>query len=108
MARLKSARLLLIVQLLLDEAQVAEGGGDVGVVGPVGRLLDGQGAFLGGAGGGQLTQLLLDDAQVTALNNELHEMVEKAHLEADAAPFPTSDDIRKDVYAQPFEPYLAR
>ena len=64
MARLKSARLLLIVQLLLDEAQVAEGGGDVGGVQLVGRLEDGQGAFQGGAGGGQLTQLLLNEAQV--------------------------------------------
>ena len=63
MARLKSARLLLILQLLLDDAQVGEGDGDLGVVGPVRGLLDGQGAFQGGAGGGQLTQLPLDDAQ---------------------------------------------
>jgi hypothetical protein len=36
---------LVIVQLLLDEAQVVMGFGDLGVVGPVGRLLDGQGAY---------------------------------------------------------------
>jgi len=36
----------------------------VGVVGAVGGLEDGQGALLGGAGTGQLAQLLLGDAQV--------------------------------------------
>jgi pyruvate dehydrogenase E1 component alpha subunit len=51
---------------------------------------------------------LLDDAKVAAINNEIHEQVEKAHLEADAAPFPTSEDIWKDVYAMPFGPYLTR
>jgi hypothetical protein len=40
---------LVIVQLLLDKAQVVMGFGDLGVVGPVSRLLDGQGAFEGRA-----------------------------------------------------------
>jgi pyruvate dehydrogenase E1 component alpha subunit len=50
----------------------------------------------------------LDDAKVTAMNQEIHDIVERAHAEADAAPFPPSEDIWKDVYAQPFGPYLAR
>jgi pyruvate dehydrogenase E1 component alpha subunit len=51
---------------------------------------------------------ILDDAKALAINNEIHELVEKAHAEADAAPFPTSEDIWKDVYAMPYEPYLSR
>ena len=51
---------------------------------------------------------LLDEAKVAAINDEIHEQVEKAHLEADAAPFPPSEDIWKDVYANPFPPYLER
>ena len=35
-----------VTQQPLDDAEVAQGFGDLGVVGPVGRLLDGQGAFL--------------------------------------------------------------
>lgn len=50
----------------------------------------------------------LDDGKIAAINDEIHAAVEKAHEEADAAPFPTSEDIWKDVYAQPFAPYLAR
>lgn len=51
---------------------------------------------------------ILDNAKVDAINAEVHELVEKAHAEADAAPFPPSEDIWKDVYAQPFGPYKAR
>ena len=51
---------------------------------------------------------LLDDAQAAAINAEIHELVEKAHAEADGAPFPTTEDIWKDVYSQPFPPYLER
>ena len=51
---------------------------------------------------------LLDDAKVAALTNEIHERVEKAHVEADGAPFPPREDIWKDVYANPFPPYLER
>jgi pyruvate dehydrogenase E1 component alpha subunit len=51
---------------------------------------------------------VLDDAKVAAINDEIHEQVEKAHAEADAAPFPPVEDVWKDVYAQPFEPYQAR
>jgi pyruvate dehydrogenase E1 component alpha subunit len=51
---------------------------------------------------------ILDDAKVTAINDEIHALVEKAHAEADAAPFPPAEDIWKDVYANPFPPYLAR
>jgi hypothetical protein len=46
--------MLAIVQLLLDEAQVAKGPGDLGVVGPVGRPVDGQGAFEGRPGRAEL------------------------------------------------------
>jgi pyruvate dehydrogenase E1 component alpha subunit len=51
---------------------------------------------------------LIDDAKVTAINEEIHNLVEKASAEADAAPFPTSEDIWKDVYAEPFAPYVPR
>ena len=51
---------------------------------------------------------VLDDAKAAAINNEIHEAVEKAHQQADAAPFPPTEDIWKDVYAQPFPPYLSR
>jgi pyruvate dehydrogenase E1 component alpha subunit len=50
----------------------------------------------------------LDDGKIAAMNEEIHAAVEKAHEEGDAASFPTSEDIWKDVYAQPFAPYLAR
>jgi pyruvate dehydrogenase E1 component alpha subunit len=53
-------------------------------------------------------QKLLDDAKVAAINNEVHEMVEKAHGQADTALFPPRDDIWKDVYANPYAPYLER
>lgn len=43
---------------------MAEGGGDVRLVGAVSRLEDGQGAQETGAGVGQLARLSLDDAQV--------------------------------------------
>jgi len=43
--------------LLLDDAQVAESRGDIGVVRAVGRFLDGQGALEGCAGTVQLAQL---------------------------------------------------
>jgi pyruvate dehydrogenase E1 component alpha subunit len=51
---------------------------------------------------------LLDDAKVAAINEDIHTRVEAAHAEADAAPFPASEDIWKDVYANPFPPYLQR
>jgi pyruvate dehydrogenase E1 component alpha subunit len=51
---------------------------------------------------------VLDQAKVDAINSEIHELVEQAHLEADKAPFPTTDDIYRDVYANPFPPYLPR
>src|SRR5437764_716786 len=53
-------------QILLDDAQVAEDFGDVGVVGPGpgGSLADGEGGFVGGAGAAHLTLLQVDDAQV--------------------------------------------
>ncbi len=51
---------------------------------------------------------VLDDAKVAAMNAEIHERVEKAHEVADAAPFPPSEDIWKDVYAMPFGAYLER
>ena len=62
---------------------------------------------------GRLEQVLrdkkvLDDAKAAAINDEIHNLVEKAHAEADAAPFPPSEDIWKDVYAQPYGPYLKR
>ncbi len=62
---------------------------------------------------GRLEQILrekkvLDDTKAAAINDEIHTLVEKAHEEADAAPFPPSEDIFKDVYAQPFAPYLKR
>ena len=62
MARLIVSKATSDPQLPLDDAQVGEGDGDLGVVGPIGGLGDGQGAFQGGAGGGQLTQLLRDEA----------------------------------------------
>jgi len=60
---------------------------------------------------GRLEKLLkekgaLDDAKVQQINTEIHNQVEAAHIEADAAPYPTSDDIWRDVYADPFGPYL--
>ena len=62
---------------------------------------------------GRLEKLLLernvlDEARVKALNEEIHNEVEKAHAEADAAPFPATEEIWKDVYANPFPPYTAR
>jgi len=51
---------------------------------------------------------LLDDARVNAFNEEIHAYVEAAAAEAEAAPFPPPEDIYKDVYANPFGPYLAR
>lgn len=49
---------------------------------------------------------MLDDAKVQQINDEIHNQVEAAHAEADAAPFPTSEDIWRDVYANPYGPYL--
>jgi pyruvate dehydrogenase E1 component alpha subunit len=51
---------------------------------------------------------LLDDAKVVAITKEVQDMVERAHLEADGAPYPPKEDIWKDVYANPFPPYLER
>lgn len=51
---------------------------------------------------------LLDDAKVLAMNEEIHAQVEAAHAQADAAPFPPSEDIYKDVYANPYGPYQQR
>jgi len=51
---------------------------------------------------------LVDDARVQQINDEIHAQVETAHVEADGAPFPPSEDIWKDVYAEPFPPYLKR
>lgn len=51
---------------------------------------------------------MLDDAKVAEISNEIHELVERAHAEADAAPFPKSEEIWKDVYAMPFPPYEGR
>ncbi len=51
---------------------------------------------------------LVDDAKVAAINSEVHERVEEAHAAADGAAFPPSEDIWKDVYANPFPPYVAR
>ncbi len=51
-------------------------------------------------------QGVLDDAKIQKINNEIHEQVEAAHQQADADPFPTSDDIWRDVYSNPFGPYL--
>lgn len=50
----------------------------------------------------------LDDAKVTTLNEEIHQQVEQAHAAADAAPFPPKEDVWKDVYANPFPPYVER
>ena len=50
----------------------------------------------------------LDDAKVNAINEEIHQAVEKAHAEADAAPFPPKEDVWKDVYANPYPPYESR
>ena len=62
---------------------------------------------------GRLEKLLretntLDDAKVEAINGEIHNQVEAAHQIADEAPFPPSEDIWKDVYAEPYGPYLKR
>ncbi len=51
---------------------------------------------------------LLDDAKQKAIHEEIHANVEAASAEADAAPYPTYDDIWRDVYANPFPPYLKR
>jgi len=48
---------------------------------------------------------LLDTAKIDAIHAEIHELVEAAHKEADAAPFPSKEDLWKDVYAQPFASY---
>lgn len=48
---------------------------------------------------------LLDDSKVQAINNEIHAHVEEAHHRADAAPFPQTQDVWKDVYANPYGPY---
>ncbi len=53
-------------------------------------------------------QNVLNDEKVTQIGNEIHDQVERAHVEANGAPFPTSEDIWKDVYAQPFAPYISR
>lgn len=59
---------------------------------------------------GRLEKLLrekniLDDAKVQAINNEIHAHVEEAHHRADAAEFPQTQDVWKDVYANPYGPY---
>ena len=51
---------------------------------------------------------LLDDQRVEALNEEIHTYVEAAHAQADAAAYPPPEDIWKDVYADPYGPYLKR
>jgi len=53
-------------------------------------------------------QELLDDAKVQQISDEIHAQVDAAHAAADAAPFPPREDIWKDVYADPFAPYLKR
>jgi pyruvate dehydrogenase E1 component alpha subunit len=50
----------------------------------------------------------LDDAKVATINEEIHQQVEQAHAEADAAPFPAKEDVWKDVYANPYPPYTSR
>lgn len=62
---------------------------------------------------GRLEQILklrglADDAKIAAINDEIHKQVEVAHAEADAAPYPESADIWKDVYADPYGPYTKR
>src|SRR5947209_2988559 len=49
---------------------------------------------------GRLEKLLkekkiADDAKLAAINEEIHQQVEKAHEEADAAPFPPVEDVWK-------------
>jgi pyruvate dehydrogenase E1 component alpha subunit len=51
---------------------------------------------------------LADDARLQSVNDEIHAQVEAAHSEADNAPFPAPEDIWKDVYANPYGPYLKR
>jgi len=55
-----------------------------------------------------LEKSLLDMARRQAIHDEIHSQVEAASAEADAAPYPTKDDIWRDVYANPFPPYLKR
>jgi len=62
---------------------------------------------------GRLEKLLkqkniADDAKIAQINEEIHTMVEQAHAEADAAPYPPLDDVWRDIYANPFPPYLGR
>jgi len=62
---------------------------------------------------GRLEKLLreknhIDEAKFNAINEEIHAHVESAHAAADAAPFPPLDDVWRDVYANPFPPYLSR
>ena len=51
---------------------------------------------------------ILDDAKVQQISDEIHAQVDAAHAAADAAPFPPKEDIWKDVYSDPFPPYLKR
>jgi len=59
---------------------------------------------------GRLEKLLkekkvLDAAKIDVIHAEIHELVEAAHREADAAAFPPKEELWQNVYAQPFPPY---
>ncbi len=52
-------------------------------------------------------QGLLDEKKIDALHHEIHTRVEEAHHRAEQDPDPELDEVWRDIYANPFGPYLS-